>query len=75
MRKYKPFISDFKSTVFNLETKMVNEYGTAFIKIDVDDPDPNIIHQDLKSIESLLNKYNMDPDIRFDDNYIKIELK
>jgi hypothetical protein len=75
MRKYKPFISDFKSTVFNLETKMVNEYGTAFIKIDVDDPDPNIIHQDLKSIEKLLNKHNMDPDIRFDDNYIKIELK
>lgn len=75
MRKYRPFISDFKSTVFNLETKMVNEYGTAYIKIDVDDPDPTIIHQDLKSIEKLLNKHNMDPDIRFDDNYIKIELK
>jgi len=75
MRKYRTFISDFKSTVFNLETKMVNEYGTAFIRIDVDDPDPNIIHQDLKSIESLLNKHNMDPDIKFDDNYIKIELK
>ena len=54
---------------------MVDEYGTAFIRIDVDDPDPNIVHQDLKSIESLLNKHNMDPDIRFDDNYIKIELK
>jgi hypothetical protein len=75
MRKYKTFISDFKSTIFNLETKMVDEYGTAFIRIDVDDPDPNIVHQDLKSIESLLNKHNMDPDIRFDDNYIKIELK
>lgn len=75
MRKYKPFISDFKTTVFNLETKMVNEYGRSFIRIDVDDPDPTIVHQDLKSMEKLLSKHNMDPDVRFDDNYIKIELK
>jgi len=75
MRKYKPFISDFKSTLFNLETKMVSEYGRAFVKIDVDDPDPMIVFQDLKSIELLLAKHKMDPDILFDDNYIKIELK
>lgn len=75
MRKYKTFISDFKSTIFNLEAKMVSEYGNAFIKIDVDEPDPIIVYRDLQSIESLLNKHNMDPDIRFDDNYIKIELK
>ena len=75
MRKYKTFISDFKSTIFNLETKMVNEYGTAFIKIDVDEPDPIVVYKDLRSIEELLNKHNMDPDIRFDDNFIKIELK
>ncbi len=75
MRKYKTFISDFKSTIFNLEAKMVSEYGNAFIKIDVDDPDPIIVYKDLQSIESLLKKHNMDPDIKFDDNYIKIELK
>jgi hypothetical protein len=75
MRKYKTFISDFKSNIFNLETKMVNEYGIAFIKIDVDDPDPIIIHKDLRTLEELLSKHNMDPDIIFDDNYIKIELK
>ena len=75
MRKYKTFISDFKSTIFNLESKMVSEYGNAFIKIDVDDPDPIVVYKDLQSIESLLKKHNMDPDIKFDDNYIKIELK
>lgn len=75
MRKYKPFISDFKSTIFNLETKMVSEYGLSFIRIEVDEPDPMIVFQDLKSIETLLNKHNMDPDIKFDDNFIKIQLK
>jgi hypothetical protein len=54
---------------------MVSEYGRAFVKIDVDDPDPMIVFQDLKSIELLLAKHKMDPDILFDDNYIKIELK
>lgn len=75
LRKYRNFISDFKSTVFTLETRMVSEYGTAYIKMDIDDPDASNVYEDLQMMNSLLDKYKIDPDVYFDDQFIKIELK
>lgn len=75
MRKYRTLISDVKSSRLNLETRLVTEYGVAMIRVEVDDPDPLIIFSDLKKIENVLKKNNVDPDIVFDDNYIKIQLK
>jgi len=75
LRKYKNFISDFKSTVFTLETRMVSEYGTAYIKMDIDDPDATNVYEDLQMMNLLLDKYKIDPDVYFDDQFIKIELK
>ena len=75
LRKYKGFINLFKATAFNMEARLVSEYGVAYIKMELDDPDIEVVHQDLLSMSVLLNKFKMDPDIYFDDQYMKIELK
>jgi len=75
LRKYQGFISAFKKSAFNLQMKMVSEYGSAYIKIDLDDPDIDIVHKDLLDISLLMSKFKMDPDIFFDEQYIKIELR
>jgi hypothetical protein len=75
LRKYGKFISDFKAAAFTLETKMVSEYGTAYIKIEVDDPDVLTVYEDLQMMNLLLDKYKIDPDVYFEDQFIKIELK
>jgi len=75
LRKYKNFISDFKSSVFTLETRMVSEYGVAYIKMELDEPDVTTVYSDLQMVNLLLDKYKIDPDVYFDDNFIKIELR
>jgi len=75
LRKYKNFISEFKSTVFNCEVRLASEYGIAHIKFEFDEPSVDVVHEDLMNLSVLLNKYKMDPDIYFDDQYMKIELK
>jgi len=44
------------------------------IKIEVE-PDLEMVYDELKLIHQLLNKYKMNPDITFDNQYIKIILK
>jgi hypothetical protein len=74
IRKYKPLISEVKSSIFNSEIKLVSEYGKAMIRVEIDEPDPLLIFKDLKTLEFILKKHQVDPDIVFDDNYIKIQL-
>jgi len=74
IRKHRRFINEFKSSVFSLETKLVSEHGVAFIRMELDDPDINIVHNDILNISILLNKHRMDPDIYFEDQFIKIKL-
>lgn len=75
LRKYKDFISEFKSTVFSCEARLGSEYGMALIKFEFDEPNIDVVHEDLMNLSLLLNKYKIDPDIYFDDQYMKIELK
>jgi hypothetical protein len=75
LRKYKDFISEFKRTVFSCEVRLASEYGIALIKFEFDEPSIDVVHDDLMNLSVLLNKYKMDPDIYFDDQYMKIELK
>jgi len=75
IQKHKGLIADVKSTVFELEVKMIGENGKVFIRVDLDDSDIESISDGLSSLKSLLMKYKMDPDIMFDGTYLKIELK
>lgn len=75
IQKHKGLIADVKSTVFELEVKMIGDNGKVFIRVDLDDSDIESISDGLSSLKSLLMKYKMDPDIMFDGTYLKIELK
>ena len=75
LRKYKGFISDFKSMVLNVDARLTSEYGVAYIKVELDEPNIDVVHDDLVNLSLLLSKHKMDPDIYFDDQYMKIELK
>jgi len=75
IQKHKGLIADVKSTVFELEVKMIGDNGKVFIRVDLDDSDIESISDGLSSLKSLLMKYKMDPDIIFDGTYLKIELK
>lgn len=75
LRKYKNFIAEFKNTFFNCEVVLASEYGIAHIKFEFDEPSIDVVHEDLLNLSLLLNKYKMDPDIYFDDQFMKIELK
>jgi hypothetical protein len=74
LRKYKSFISDLKKILFNCEVRLASEYGIAYIKFEFDEPSIDVVHEDLMNLSILLNKYKMDPDIYFDDQFMKIEL-
>jgi hypothetical protein len=74
IRKHRRFINDFKRSAFSLETKLVSENGIAFIKMELDEPDIETVHNDILNISVLLNKHRMDPDIYFEDQFMKIKL-
>jgi len=75
LRKYKGFISDFKAMILNVDARLTSEYGMAYIKVELDEPNIDVVHDDLVNLSLLLSKHKMDPDIYFDDQYMKIELK
>lgn len=74
LRKYGKFIDDFKLTPFDMDFKIVTEYGRTFIKVEVDESDVDVIKSDILTMSKLFSKHNMDPDVFFYDEYIKIEL-
>jgi hypothetical protein len=75
LSKYGGFISDFKSTPFNMEFKIVGDRGKSFIKVEMDESDVDLVSDDLLSLSYLLNKHNIDPPVTFDDEFMKLELE
>jgi hypothetical protein len=75
LKKYKPLIASVKETVWDLDVKVVGIYDRLFIKIDLEDQDVSTIFDTLSSIESLMYRSKLTPDVIFNDSYIKIELK
>jgi hypothetical protein len=75
VNKHKGLINDIKSSVFELEVKVIGDSGKVFVRVDLDDSDIESISDGLSSVKSLLMKYKMDPDVLFDGTYLKIELK
>jgi hypothetical protein len=73
--KYKDLISDIKASVFDLEIRFVSEDGRVFIRIDFDVSDISTAHSGLISLSSIMNRYKVNQDLIFDENFIKIELK
>jgi hypothetical protein len=75
LERYGKFISDMKSTAFNMDYKIATDRGRTYVKIDMDEPEVELVSDDLYNISILLNKHKMNPPITFDDDLIKIELE
>ena len=75
LAKYGKFISDFKATQFNMECKIIGDRGKAFVKIEMDEPDVDLVADDLLNLSYLFNKHDIDPPLTFDDEFIKMELE
>lgn len=75
VRKYKGFLNAVKESAFELEVKLYGYEGKVFVRVDLDETDINLIHNDLTSLSVLFRKFKMDPDITFTDTYLKIELR
>lgn len=75
VKKYRNFLNEVKASAFALDMKLYGYEGEVFLRVDLDETDIDLIHNDLVSLSVLLKKYKMDPNIRFSGTYLKIELK
>jgi hypothetical protein len=58
-----------------MECKIIGDRGKAFIKVEMDESDVDLVSDDLLNLSYLLNKHNIDPPITFDDEIMKLELE
>jgi len=76
LHKHRKFIEDFRQTAFNSDFKLIGEGSDKiYLKLSIDDVVVDPIYDDILNISVLLTKYNMNPDILFEDQFILIELK
>ena len=75
LAKYGKFISEFKATPFNMECKIIGDRGKAYIKLEMDETDVDLVSDDLLDLSYLFNKHDIDPPVSFDDEFIKMELE
>jgi hypothetical protein len=75
LAKYGKFISEFKATPFNMECKIIGDRGKAYIKVEMDETDVDLVSDDLLNLSYLFNKHDIDPPVSFDDEFIKMELE
>lgn len=73
--KYRGLFKDFRRAIFHSEIKIIGEDDKAFIKIDLEDSSIGDTSEDFMILSKMLKKNNIDPDIYFSDQYVKIELK
>lgn len=73
--KYRMILNGLRRSVFNSDVKVVGEGEQAFIKINLEEASIDESLDDLLIISGLMKKSNIDPDIYFSEQYIKIELK
>ena len=54
LAQYGKFISDFKDCPFNMEAKIVGDLGRTFIKIEMDEPDVDLVQDDFLNMFYLI---------------------
>lgn len=75
VKKHKKLIDEVKSSVWQLETKMVGFDDKIYIRVDLEDGDISSIYDCLDSLQTLLARHKVDSEALIVDTYIKIELK
>lgn len=72
-RKYHRLIKSFKRTVFFNRETIKGMDGKILINLEVTNKDVNHLYNDMAKIEQLLRSHKLDPDIKFNEDSIKIE--
>ena len=75
MGKYSKLIADFKKMIFYNVDSIKGADGKVVIDLEINDPDINHLYRDLAQMQELFSSYRLDPDIKFYDDHIKIELE
>ncbi len=76
--KYRTTFRDIRRSVFNSEVKLMADAFSddkAFIRISFEDTSIDEALNDMLVISQIMKKNNVDPDVYFADQYVKIELK
>jgi hypothetical protein len=74
-RKYNRLIKQFKKSIFYNVDSIKGENGKLVIDLEINDNDINHFYKDLTQLQQLFTTYKLDPDIKFYDDHIKIELE
>lgn len=75
LNKYKSLIEEVKKSSFVLDTKIVGNDGRVFIRVDMDESDIDTVYDGINMVNNILTKYKINPDVFFDQAYLKIELR
>jgi len=74
IRKHRKFLDEFKDSKFSLEKTLDSKYGRSFINISMDEPNVDVVYDNMNILNTLLRKHKMDPNVLFDHDNLKIEL-
>jgi hypothetical protein len=73
--KYGKLITDFKKMIFYNVDSIKGADGKVVIDLEINDSDINHLYRDLAQMQELFSSHRLDPDIKFYDEHIKIELE
>lgn len=73
--KYGKLIADFKKMIFYNVDSIKGADGKVVIDLEINDLDINHLYRDLAQMQELFSSHRLDPDIKFYDEHIKIELE
>lgn len=73
--RHKNLIKEIRKSRFGLDVRIVGEDNSVFIRVDMDERDIDVIHDDLVVLQNILVKHKIDADTFIDGAYLKIELK
>ena len=75
MGKYSKFVEEFKRSVFYNRDTIKGHDGRIMLTMEIDDYTLGNFEKDMSVLDFLFKKHNIDPDITFDGDKIKFEIK
>ena len=75
MVKYSRLVKVFKRKVFYNSDSMKGSAGKLLLQLEIVDDDVDHFYEDLAQLQELFAAHRLDPDITFDEQFIKIELE
>ena len=75
MGKYSKFVTEFKKSVFYNYDKIKGHNGSIIITMEIDDYGFNHFEKDMAVLDLIFRKHNIDPDVTFDGDKIKFEIR